>query len=258
VISVLIPTRSNADGLRRALRSVRAQRGVNWEALVIDDGAGEGLTVAKGFGDGRIRAYRNPNHGAIAARNAGLEVARGAVIAWLGDTDFWTDADHLSRVCQALKFGEALTYSAGWLRRFEDDLEPEPQCPKSQLPESQLSGSQRLKPDSPLVTLESLRSENPLLVSAIAYPSVMHDWFGTFDASLGLTWDWDWHLRLASSGVPLRRIAGSSVSALMPTTPSNPATWSRDLALLVQKHGLAHLDVPRAGHARSLQLVATD
>ena len=105
--------------------TVYAVRGVAWEAIVIDDGAGEGLTVARSFGDRRIRADRNPSHGLTAARNAGLEVARGAVIAWLSDTDSWTDADSLSRVCQALKLGEVLTYSAGWLRRVEHDLEPD-------------------------------------------------------------------------------------------------------------------------------------
>ena len=194
--------------------------------------------VAKSFGDGRIRAYRNLSHGAIAARNAGLEVARGAVIAWLSDTDHWSDANHLSRVCDALKLGEALTYSAGWLRRDSEDLEPESH--------------------NPLVTLESLRLSNPLLVSGIAYPSVMHDWFGDFDASLGLAWDWDWHLRLVSSGVPLRRIAGSSVSALIPQMVLNPATWSRDVGLLAQKHGLAHFNSPRAELSRSPELVGTD
>ena len=215
---MLIPTHLNTAGLRRALRCLRAQRGADWEAIVIDDGTGEGLTVAKSFGDGRIRAYRNPGCGLTAARNAGLEVARGAVIAWLRDADYWTDADYLSRLCQALRQGEALTYSGGALRRFDDDVKPQFH--------------------SPSVTLEVLRSTNPLLISGIAYPAVMHDWFGDFDASLELTWDWDWSLRLAQNGVPLRAIKGANISALIPQTLPNPAKWSRDLALLAHKHGL--------------------
>ena len=81
---------------------------------------------------------------------------------------------------------------------------------------------------------------------------MMHDWFGGFDASLKLIWDWNWHLRLTSNGVPLRQIASSSVSAFLPQTLPNSDTWSRDLALLGDKHGLQDLNPPQFEQPRPL------
>ena len=102
------------------------------------------------------------------------------------------------------------------------------------------------------MTLDSPRSANPLLVSGIAYPSVMHDWFGEFDASLGLTWDWDWYLRLTKNGVPLRRIEGSSVSGIHARNRAQPRH------VVSRKHALQQLNLLPLEQPQSLKLIASD
>ena len=213
----------------------------------MDSGDGEGLKVARGFGDHRIRAYRNPGSGAVSARNAALEVVRGAVIAFLDDCDWWEDPYHLSRICAALRGGEALIYLAGWLVQEDGGVELE-----------------RIPYDLS-ATRDSLRRDNTLLSSGIAYPTVMHDWLGGFDSSMGHYWDWDWSLRLLEAGVQLRRIAGSGVCISLPPENEsgfrNAATKTRDLALLAQKHGL-HDPQPKSHLSLTLeaqpQLIAAD
>jgi glycosyltransferase involved in cell wall biosynthesis len=224
VVSVIIVARSHPDALRRALRSVRAQRDATWEAVVVDDSSNAGLIpVARAFGDQRIRAYRNPVPGdAVAARNAALGVARGAVIALLRDTDHWTDAAHLSRVCASLKHGEALVHQGGWL-----------ECEGERFPYA------------PRLEATALDTGNPLLESALAYPAVMHDWLGAFDATLPHGWLWDWCLRVAALGVPLRSLDALSVVAQTSSDLTDPAGHARDLEALALKHGLRN---PRPSH----------
>lgn len=46
-VSAIVPTCRRPNGLRHAVASLRAQRGVAWEAVVVDDGDGEGVQVAR-------------------------------------------------------------------------------------------------------------------------------------------------------------------------------------------------------------------
>lgn len=102
MISILVPTRGRPALLRRALRSLQLQSYVQWEALVADDGEGEGVEAAQSLQDPRIRPFLNPGKGQVEARNAGLERAHGEVVALLDDDDWWEDEYHLHRVLRAL------------------------------------------------------------------------------------------------------------------------------------------------------------
>ena len=45
--SVITPTYNRPDFLHEALLSVQRQRGVTWEAVVVDDGDGSGVEVVQ-------------------------------------------------------------------------------------------------------------------------------------------------------------------------------------------------------------------
>ncbi|RTH27369.1 glycosyl transferase family 2 [Thermus scotoductus] len=75
-LSLIIPTRNRPSLLREALRSLLRQTYPFFEAVVVDDGEGEGLEVAQGLGDPRIRALPQPGRGQVEARRAGLRAAR--------------------------------------------------------------------------------------------------------------------------------------------------------------------------------------
>ena len=118
-VSVVLPTYNRASTVPRALRSVLAQSYAPLEILVSDDGSTDGTQeileqeFGAELGDGRVRVLRNPNRGVSAARNAGLAVARGDVVAYLDSDNEW-DPDYLLAMVDALgRHPEAATAYAG-------------------------------------------------------------------------------------------------------------------------------------------------
>lgn len=94
MISIIMPVFNAVRTLERAVRSIQAQTCLNWELLLIDDGSTDGsdtLCDRLAREDGRIRTLHQLNRGASAARNAGLEVARGEWLAFC-DADDWVDS----------------------------------------------------------------------------------------------------------------------------------------------------------------------
>jgi len=88
-LSVIIPTYNRADLLPRAIRSALAAISEGDEVVVADDGSTDGTTaVVESFGP-PVRLLSLPHAGAGAARNAGLEAARGPLVAFLDSDDEW-------------------------------------------------------------------------------------------------------------------------------------------------------------------------
>ncbi|WP_251970120.1 glycosyltransferase family 2 protein [Sphaerotilus microaerophilus] len=89
-VSIILPTCNRAEVLSRAVDSVRRQTCLDWELIVVDDGAtdGTGAWLAT-LRDERIHVLRQANAGVHHARNAGLRAARGEYIAFLDADDEW-------------------------------------------------------------------------------------------------------------------------------------------------------------------------
>ncbi|MBN1760845.1 MAG: glycosyltransferase family 2 protein [Chitinispirillaceae bacterium] len=91
-VSVIIPTCNRPDLLRRALASVTAQRTtLPMECLVADDGAvhGNGRIERIAGEFGAVYCTTGGNRGGGAARNCGVEKAKGTFLAFLDDDDAW-------------------------------------------------------------------------------------------------------------------------------------------------------------------------
>jgi glycosyltransferase involved in cell wall biosynthesis len=102
LFSVVIPVYNRADVLVRALRSVLDQSCQDFEIVVVDDGsADDPKSAADAFGDPRIRFFRQDNRGGGAARNAGIDLARGQLIAFLDSDDVFLPA-HLETMKRLL------------------------------------------------------------------------------------------------------------------------------------------------------------
>ena len=87
-VSVITPTRNRADLLVHAIESVRAQTLEAWELIVVDDGSTDHTAEAvRGIGDPRVVYLRSTGSGCSAARNLGMQRARGEFIAFLDDDD---------------------------------------------------------------------------------------------------------------------------------------------------------------------------
>lgn len=90
-VSVIIPTYNRAHLIGRAIQSVLNQSYRDFEIIVVDDGSSDNIgEVVKSFNDERIRYIRHKeNKGAAAARNTGIEAARGEFIAFQDSDDEW-------------------------------------------------------------------------------------------------------------------------------------------------------------------------
>lgn len=89
-VSVIIPTYNRAVKVRPTIESVLAQTLSDLEIIVVDDGSSDdtGKILLEVYGD-RIRYYFQTNQGVSAARNKGIEEARGEWIAFLDSDDLW-------------------------------------------------------------------------------------------------------------------------------------------------------------------------
>ena len=115
--SVIIPVYNRAHVLGRALSSVFAQTCQDFEIVVVDDGSSDDpAAVIAQFNDPRIGYIRQKNRGGGAARNAGIDAARGRFIAPLDSDDEFLP-HHLERM-QALL--EGTTDLAGYARVLVD------------------------------------------------------------------------------------------------------------------------------------------
>ncbi len=98
-ISIIIPCHNSVNTLPDTLRSVVSQTFMDWEIIAINDGSTDDTrTMLDGYAakDRRIHVIDGPGKGASAARNLGLTVARGKIIAFLDSDDIW-DNDRLAR-----------------------------------------------------------------------------------------------------------------------------------------------------------------
>jgi hypothetical protein len=90
IVSVIVPVYNGAGFIRDTLESVRRQTHPHWECIIIDDGSTDDTAaVVKKLieGDGRFQYSYQPNAGLSAARNAGLERAKGEYIQFLDADD---------------------------------------------------------------------------------------------------------------------------------------------------------------------------
>jgi glycosyltransferase involved in cell wall biosynthesis len=93
LVTVVIPTRNRRDDLRRAIASVKAQTWSDLEIVVVDDGSTDDtarILAEMATVDPTLRVIRHEtSRGGAAARNQGIEAARGRWVAFLDDDDTW-------------------------------------------------------------------------------------------------------------------------------------------------------------------------
>ncbi len=88
-VSVIIPAYNCERFIAEAVESVRQQNYEPLEIIIIDDGSTDGTSAClKSLGEDLRYAYQS-NMGPAAARNRGITMAMGEVIAFLDADDYW-------------------------------------------------------------------------------------------------------------------------------------------------------------------------
>lgn len=90
-VTVVLPVFNRVQVVSRAIESVLGQSFADFELLVVDDGSSDGTgKLLAQLGDPRLRVLELPsNGGACAARNAGIEAARGEIVCFLDSDDVY-------------------------------------------------------------------------------------------------------------------------------------------------------------------------
>lgn len=125
LVSVIIPVYNGERYLAAALESVLAQVPQPLEIIVVDDGSNDqSVQVALGY-QPLVQCVQQVHGGIGAARNAGVRVAQGELLAFLDADDLWTP-DKLTRQVDYLQKHPEIDMVFGQAEQFiSPELSPE-------------------------------------------------------------------------------------------------------------------------------------
>jgi glycosyltransferase involved in cell wall biosynthesis len=178
LVSVITAVYNGEQYLREALESLFAQDYAPFESIVVDDGSTDrSAEIAQAFG---VRYHRQENQGAAAARNAGIGLANGDLVAWLDSDDLLPP--------------NKLSLQAGYLGEH-----PEVGCVlgRQEIMLEGVEAPEWLTRDAIYGDLDGIP-----LVSGMVRKEVL-DELGGFDPSFGFAEDRDLFIRMREHGVKI-------------------------------------------------------
>ena len=117
LVSVIIPVYNSEKYVTKAINSVLAQAYVPLEVIVIDDGSTDSSAQAINCFDLPVQYHHQSNSGTGAARNRGVELAQGKVLAFLDADDLW-EPNKLARQLQTFDDDPDLDMVFGHIQQF--------------------------------------------------------------------------------------------------------------------------------------------
>ncbi len=186
LISIIIPTHNRWPTLQQAIASVQSQTYPHWELIIVDDGSTDDTPCRlAALAEPRLRWLRQPNQGRSQARNRGLALAQGEMVAFLDDDDWYLPSRLACQVAFLQAHPEVDLVAAGVFIA---------------------NGSEPLHPwytwrDQPQLTLDRCLYGCPLPICAVllrrSWLAQLPHWF---DPDFDLLEDTDFFLRLLLAG----------------------------------------------------------
>ncbi len=128
LVSVIMPAYNAEAFIGESIRSVQAQTWQQWELVVIDDGSTDKTAQViqeAGKEDVRIKYVWQANGRQGKARNLGLKVASGKIIAFLDADDLWYPHHLSTQLSQLIAQDVDLVFSGADLFPINKDRYPE-------------------------------------------------------------------------------------------------------------------------------------
>lgn len=185
LVSVVLPTFNRAGLLPRAMTTVLSQDYSNLELIVVDDGSTDNTPgIVAGLTDERVKYCRlEQQRGAALARNAGIGIAQGSLIAFQDSDDEWLPGKLSQQVRAIGARGDSLgfAYTSFWRER---------------------NGFRERVPSSSQVLRRASEFDRLLRGNYIGMPTLIVtrsclEATGEFDETMHSLEDWDLMLRLA-------------------------------------------------------------
>lgn len=131
LISVVMPLYNKAAYVERAIGSVLVQGEGVLEIVVVDDGStDDGAAIVEAMQEPKVRLIRQINSGVSAARNRGIEVARGEFICFLDADDIYLNGFIEEIRGLVARFPEACLYATSYIKRWPDGREVADNLPR--------------------------------------------------------------------------------------------------------------------------------
>ena len=167
IISVIVPVYNVEAYLARCVDSILEQTYPHLDVILVDDGskdASGAICDSYAAGDPRIRVIHKENGGLSSARNAGIDAAKGGLLAFLDSDDLWTPV-FLERLYAALTECGA-DFAVCLFRRFRGE-------PPQELPETKKTVS--LSRQEAFECLFDGRNENMVVAPNKLYRRTLFD-----------------------------------------------------------------------------------
>lgn len=206
LVSAIIPTYNRERYLPAALDSALRQDYRPVEVIVVDDGSTDD-TARLVRSHAGVRYHYQPNQGPAAARNAGVAISRGALLAFLDSDDLWMP----DKLRLQVEFLEAQPDTGYCLTRMQSFVDREAVGPLEVGP------------------AECSPASIGALPSTLVVWRKIFDRVGGFDPAYRVGEDIEWFFRARDAGVPFgvlpevlvrRRLHGTNVSGQPGLGPS--------------------------------------
>lgn len=117
MVSIIMPVLNGESTIEKSIESVCSQTYTDFEFLIIDNGSTDGtIDICKRYTctDSRIHLFHSQKRGVVAARKTGLNVAKGAYVAFI-DADDLYQPEMLSKMVETAEVHQADIVSCGYI-----------------------------------------------------------------------------------------------------------------------------------------------
>ena len=183
-VSVVMPAWQAERTVGAAVSSVLQQTYADLELVVVDDGSTDATGAIAAAHPGPVEVVRQENAGVAAARNAGIERARGALIAFCDADDILLPAHLEALVAVQARHGGIATANCYWL--FPGGIDATRVRYKGRFP----------APDRQRLAI----LEQNFVSTMSLFPKRLWEEIGPFDPERRQAEDWDFWLRAIFAG----------------------------------------------------------